>query len=93
MHCLGSSSSDCDLCLNVVHEFLCLPRLHILLMTDNRSTEVRLNHYIVFAGVLSTNISSYSHGQIHLTTSEDINSVHRGETVKSHGEGHKWVSL
>ena len=89
MHCLGSSASGCDWCLNAVQEFLGLPRLHVLLMTDNRSTEVRLNHYVVFAGVMSTNISSYFHGQVHLSTSEDINSVHRGETIKSHGEGHK----
>ena len=40
------------------------------------------------APVMSTNISSYFHGQVHLSTSEDINSVHRGETIKSHGEGH-----
>ena len=93
MHCLGSSASGCDLCLNVIHDFLGLHRLHILLMTDNRSTEVRLNHYIVFAGVMSTNISSYFHGQVHFSTNEDRNSVHRDETVKSHGEGHKWVSL
>lgn len=61
-------------------------------MTGAQRSDLITQHYAVFAGVMSTNISSYFHGQVqHLQVRTQT--VHRGGTVKPHGKGHKWVIL